>query len=270
MTGLSVTDGCPWRRGDGTRISQCKAFLWSILLIHQKFIHKDTAGFKSGVDPLDAIEHATPSNTGGVMARCIQFVLRSAAQLRQPTGRLTVNTRWEAAVYFRKMVKIDQRQETQRAGIATGRCAGPRFPRRFPKRPQHDQPARWGRFLEPGQDCCPRGPSHTFLEISGNQIIGTFAATNIKPGRSGTNQIPIGIEDVEKAGLIERCIGLNSRQRILGDKKRGFHRAVVSPKSHGAPRWVVGTTMIREINHGTALCFGLLIMMDELAMYFAT
>jgi hypothetical protein len=94
MTGLSVTDGCPWRRGDGTRISQCKAFLWSILLIHQKFIHKDTAGFKSGVDPLDAIEHATPSNTGGVMARCIPGLsCLVGLEIRSPAtaahGRLT-------------------------------------------------------------------------------------------------------------------------------------------------------------------------------------
>jgi hypothetical protein len=63
------------------------------------------------------------------------------------------------------------------------------------------------------------GLSFTISKISGNQIIRTFTATNINPGRSGANQIPIGIEGVEKARLIETCTGLNSRQRILGDKK---------------------------------------------------
>jgi hypothetical protein len=45
-----------------------------------------------------------------------------------------------------KTIKIEQCLETQRADITTGRCAGPPFPRRFPRRPQRDQPLRWGRF----------------------------------------------------------------------------------------------------------------------------
>lgn len=53
------------------------------------------------------------------------------------------------AVYFRRLVKIEQRQETRRVDIATGRCAGPPLPRRLLKRPQRDQPLRWGRFFEP-------------------------------------------------------------------------------------------------------------------------
>jgi hypothetical protein len=72
--------------GDRTTIRQHKAIFWSILLIHQNFMHKDKV--------------PNPSPT---------------------------------AVYFSKTVKIEQRRETQRAGITTGRCAGPPLPRRFPQ-----------------------------------------------------------------------------------------------------------------------------------------
>ena len=73
-------------------------------------------------------------------------------------------------------------------------------------------------------------------KISGDQVVRTSASANVNPGSGGTYQITVGIERVQKARLIGAGIRLNSPQGLFIYKKRCFHRAVVSPKSHGTPR----------------------------------
>jgi len=51
------------------------------------------------------------------------------------------------------------------------------------------------------------------------QIVGTSASANIELGCGGTNQVTVGIERVQKAGLIGAGIWLNPPQRIFVDKK---------------------------------------------------
>jgi hypothetical protein len=134
------------------------------------------------------------------------------------------------------MVKIEQRQQTLCVGVGGGRCARPPFLRRPSDGPSLLAPG-WGRFFETGM--VGKGPGNPFSKIGGDQIIRTLASTNINPGCSGANQIPITIEDVQKTRLIEAGVWLNSLQRIFLYKERCLYCAVVSPKSHGTPRWVV-------------------------------
>jgi hypothetical protein len=58
-----------------------------------------------------------------------------------------------------------------------------------------------------------------FSKVSGNQIVGTFAAANIHLGSSGTYQITVGVEGAQKTCLIETSVWLNSRQRIFRYEK---------------------------------------------------
>ena len=86
--------------------------------------------------------------------------------------------------------------------------------------------------------CCAE-PQAIASKISGNKIIRTSASANIDPGCGGTYQITVGIERAQKTRLIEVGIWLNSHQCIFVYKKRCLYSAVVSPKSHGTPRWVI-------------------------------
>ena len=61
--------------------------------------------------------------------------------------------------------------------------------------------------------------SNLFSKISGNQIVGTFAAANIHLGSSGTYQIAVGVEGIQKTSLIETSVWLDSRQRIFRYEK---------------------------------------------------
>jgi hypothetical protein len=87
------------------------------------------------------------------------------------------------------------------------------------------------------------------LEIRGNQIIRTSAPADIDSGGSGTYQITIAIERVQKSRRIRVAIRLDSPQCFFIYEKRGLHGAVVPPKPRGAPVLVVRTTMVRKINH---------------------
>src|SRR5215472_15374535 len=41
-------------------------------------------------------------------------------------------------------------------------------------------------------------------------------------------------------------MGLNSLQRVLGDEECNLHRAVISPKTHRAPRCIERAALIRK------------------------
>jgi hypothetical protein len=58
-------------------------------------------------------------------------------------------------------------------------------------------------------------PHAIALEIRGDQIIGAPAPADIDSGGSGTDQIPIAIERVQKPGCIGVGIRLNSSQSIF-------------------------------------------------------
>jgi len=57
------------------------------------------------------------------------------------------------------------------------------------------------------------------LKMSGTQIIRAPAAADIDPRRGGTYQVTVGIERIQKAGLIVAGIRLDSRQCVFVDEK---------------------------------------------------
>jgi len=93
-------------------------------------------------------------------------------------------------------------------------------------------------------------------EIAGHEVIRPSAAANVEPGRGGAYQIPVAIERTEEAGRIGADIRLNAPQRALFDVERCLDGAVVTPKPDGAPGLVVGTAMVRKINHVIDAGFG--------------
>jgi hypothetical protein len=92
-------------------------------------------------------------------------------------------------------------------------------------------------------------PPSTAVKVSGNQIIGTSGSANIDLRCGSADQIPIGIEGIQKPGFIGADIWLYFSQCAFVDEERCFDGAIVSPKSHGTPRLIIGTTVIWEINH---------------------
>ena len=78
-----------------------------------------------------------------------------------------------------------------------------------------------------------------FQKICSNQIVRASASPNIELGSGGANQITVGIERVQEAGLVWASIWLNSRQRAFVYKKRSLYCAIVSPKSHSMSRGVI-------------------------------
>jgi hypothetical protein len=92
-----------------------------------------------------------------------------------------------------------------------------------------------------------RHPCRKHSEVCVGQIVGAFAATCVDLDRSRLDQVAMGIEDAEEPGLIAPHIGLDPFERIFGYEKRSFHRAVVSPKPHSAPRRVKRPASIGEV-----------------------
>jgi hypothetical protein len=99
---------------------------------------------------------------------------------------------------------------------------------RYPLR--RDQPPREGRH-SPGRPGLPSAIACAIehrdalnsnfelqqfsLKICGNQIIRTSAPANIHPCGSGTDQVPVAIERIQKSRLIRARIWLNSPQCIF-------------------------------------------------------
>jgi hypothetical protein len=61
--------------------------------------------------------------------------------------------------------------------------------------------------------------SGVVLKIRSDQIVRTSAAADIELGGGGTDQVAIGIERVQKAGLIGMSSRLDSLQRAFIDEK---------------------------------------------------
>jgi hypothetical protein len=95
-------------------------------------------------------------------------------------------------------------------------------------------------------------PDNRCSKISGDQIVRPFATTRIHSDRSCVNQVAVQIKRVEKSSLIEPHIGLNLLQRIFIHEKRSLHGAVVPPKTHGTPRCVIRSALIRKIERHSA------------------
>src|SRR4051812_6990909 len=77
-------------------------------------------------------------------------------------------------------------------------------------------------------------------------MIRASAAACVDFSRGSVNQIAIGIEGAEQAGLVEQHSGLHAFQSILGDEKHSFSCAVMAPELHGTPWSVIETSLIRE------------------------
>ena len=85
--------------------------------------------------------------------------------------------------------------------------------------------------------------------MSRNQIIGSSASANVDFGRGGAYQITVAIECVQESRGIGVGVRLDALQCVFAYEERCLNRAVVPPKSHGAPRRVIRTTVIWKINH---------------------
>src|SRR3954466_6908023 len=77
-------------------------------------------------------------------------------------------------------------------------------------------------------------------------MIRASAAACVDFSRGSVNQVPIGIEGAEQAGLVEPHSGLHAFQRILRDEKHSFPCAVMAPELHGTPWGIIETGLIRE------------------------
>src|SRR5262249_57528566 len=75
-------------------------------------------------------------------------------------------------------------------------------------------------------------------------MVGPLAAARITLGCPPADQIPIRIERAQQPRLVVLHVGLNSLQRVLGDEECNLHRAVVSPKTHRAPRCIERAALI--------------------------
>src|SRR5262249_12047110 len=75
-------------------------------------------------------------------------------------------------------------------------------------------------------------------------MVGPLAAARITLGCPPADQIPIRIERAQQPRLVGLHVGLNSLQRVLGDEECNLHRAVVSPKTHRAPRCIERAALI--------------------------
>jgi hypothetical protein len=76
------------------------------------------------------------------------------------------------------------------------------------------------------------------------QIVIAPAAAAVDLGSGGTDQVTIAIKRVQKAWFIVAGIWFKSPQRTFVYEERRLNSAVVSPKSHGAPRAIIRTTVI--------------------------
>src|SRR6516165_3894536 len=82
------------------------------------------------------------------------------------------------------------------------------------------------------------------LEVGTHQIVRPFAAALINLGCRRADQVPMRIERAQQPRLVEAHVGLNALQRVLGDEECNFHRAVVSPKTHRAPRRIERAALV--------------------------
>ena len=103
-------------------------------------------------------------------------------------------------------------------------------------------------FVE--RPCCSGANHRVFAsEIMGDQVVRTPASANINLGGSSAYQVTVGIERVQKTGLVGASIWLDVPQRGLVYEEGRFHRAVIAPEPHGMPRSVVGAAKVRKFNH---------------------
>ena len=105
----------------------------------------------------------------------------------------------------------------------------------------------------------PRHGEHSpasFLKIGAEEIVRSSAAAPIdfKSGRA--NQIAICIKSAQYAALVRPHFGLNLLQRVFGDKKRSFHRSVMSPKPHRAPSGIKKSGFDLEISMSRSHPYG--------------
>src|SRR5262245_10207051 len=82
------------------------------------------------------------------------------------------------------------------------------------------------------------------LEVGAHQIVRAFAAAIINLDCRRADQVQIRIERAHQPRLVEAHVGLNALQRVLGDEECNLHRAVVSPKTHRAPRRIERAALV--------------------------
>src|SRR5688572_9393036 len=84
------------------------------------------------------------------------------------------------------------------------------------------------------------------LEVGSDQIVGASAAALEDSRCCRANQVAIHVEGVQQAGLVGLDARLNFSQGVGHHKERGFHCAVMAPKSDSLPSRIVAAAMVRE------------------------
>jgi hypothetical protein len=92
-------------------------------------------------------------------------------------------------------------------------------------------------------------PARAVSKVCSDQIVRAPVAAAVDLGSGGTDQVTIAVKRVQKARFIVAGIWLKPLQRAFFYKKRRLNSAVVSPKSHSAPRAIIRATVIWKLNH---------------------
>src|SRR5580704_7265633 len=99
--------------------------------------------------------------------------------------------------------------------------------------------------------CSKAAPS----EIRRSKLVGPFAAALVCFLGRRVDRRPAGIEGREQGRLVARHGRLQLLERILADIERPFHRAVMAPEAHGAPRRIEHPALIGKIEHDSSAPF---------------
>lgn len=67
------------------------------------------------------------------------------------------------------------------------------------------------------------------------------------------NQCPVGIKGFKQAGFVQKHIGVQAFERILADKERPFHCAIMTPEMNGTSSAIKHSALVREVEHGSFL-----------------
>ena len=93
------------------------------------------------------------------------------------------------------------------------------------------------------------------LKVRRTEIVPATTSANINSGSRSADLFTVRVKSIQQTGLIQPDAGLDSRKRILAYKKCRLDRAIMTPKPHNAPRWIIGTAVVWKINHVGRLVF---------------
>jgi len=88
-------------------------------------------------------------------------------------------------------------------------------------------------------------------KVAREQFIRAFATARIDLRGDRVNPVAIGVKGAQETTLVEPHVGLNALEGVFSHEERAFHRAVMAPEPHGAPRRVKTSAAIGKAQrHG--------------------